>query len=361
MPETISRPIGYYVHHHGDGHRQRALAIAAHAAGRITLLGTGLQGKTGRVDCIDLPDDRMAERQVDGHGFDGKDGEQRPSVLHYAPIDHEGVRQRTSLISNWIREARPALMIVDVSVETAMLARLASVPIVYVRLNGRRDDLPHRDAFLAAKALLAPFHADLDDEDVAPFIRRKTFYAAGLGARTAPAPAEADLVLGVAGRGNGQWSGEDWATAARATPELRWHVIGPCTAPADPPANLRFLGWVDDAPERIARATVVVGAAGDGLVGSVLAARRPFICIPEDRPFDEQRVKGRRLACAGAALCLDHWPSASDWPELIEQAGRLLPEKMAHLDEAEGSRRAAEWLISIADGPSSLHQGRVGA
>lgn len=44
------RPIGYYVHHHGAGHRARPHAIAAAAARPIVLLGTGI-GSSG----IDLP------------------------------------------------------------------------------------------------------------------------------------------------------------------------------------------------------------------------------------------------------------------------------------------------------------------
>ncbi len=97
---TVSRPIGYYVHHHGDGHRQRGLAIAAHAGGRMTLLGTGLAGRTGDVPAIDLPDDRMP-----GTAFGAPDAERRPSALHYAPVDHDGIRQRVAAIAQWIAES----------------------------------------------------------------------------------------------------------------------------------------------------------------------------------------------------------------------------------------------------------------
>ncbi|MEC3912436.1 hypothetical protein U5A82_18735 [Sphingobium sp. CR2-8] len=132
------RPIGYYVHHHGAGHLARARAIAAASGGRVTLLGTGI-GALG----IDLADDRP----VSG-GFDGVDrADCRPDALHYAPIDHGGVRARTAAILQWIAAQRPSLMVVDVSVEVAMLARLASVPVVYVRLNGDRRDAPHLEAF----------------------------------------------------------------------------------------------------------------------------------------------------------------------------------------------------------------------
>src|SRR6201996_3466689 len=54
----LKRPIGYYVHHQGDGHRQRALALAEMNPQRITLLGTGLKDRTKDVKSLELPDDR---------------------------------------------------------------------------------------------------------------------------------------------------------------------------------------------------------------------------------------------------------------------------------------------------------------
>ena len=65
----MTRPIGYYVHHHGAGHRARAMTIADAAGGRVVLLGTGLAGRTGEHGFIDLPDDRMDD------AFDGADGD----------------------------------------------------------------------------------------------------------------------------------------------------------------------------------------------------------------------------------------------------------------------------------------------
>lgn len=341
----MARPIGYYVHHHGDGHRQRALAIARETGGGITLLGTGLARRTGPVDHVDLPDDRLS-----GGIFDGADHGERPSALHYAPIDHEGVRQRVAMISAWIAEARPALLVVDVSVEVAMLARLASVPTVYVRLNGRRFDQPHLDAYRGAACLLAPFHADLDDEHTPEPIRRKTFYAPGiLDDGLSAGVVEDDLVLVVIGRGGGRSDGEVWAQAARTVPEARWRVIGPCSVPTTMPPNLELLGWVDGAEAMIRSAGVVIGAAGDGLVGSVIAHRRPFVCLPESRPFEEQLSKARRLAALGAAIVSTTFPAAEHWPDLIGRARSLDLRVLDGLGCRDGARRTALWLRMLAD------------
>ncbi|MET0365366.1 MAG: glycosyltransferase [Sphingobium sp.] len=337
---TTGRTIGYYVHHHGAGHLTRARAIAEAAAGRIVLLGTGI-GPPG----VNLADDRRACRT-----FDGADGsENRPDALHYAPLDHDGIRSRVATIAQWVEAHKPSLMVVDVSVEVAMLARLASVPVVYVRLNGDRTDLPHLEAFRGAAGLLAPFHRDLECSTTLPWVREKTRYLPGI---TRKARVRSDhmcrTILVVVGRGGQAGDGEIIARTAARCPEWHWRVIGPCSAPRHHPSNLDLLGWIQDPEQAVADAHLVVGAAGDGLVGSVLAANRPFICLPEDRPFDEQRATARGLGAAGAAVVLSHWPEPERWPGLIVEALALPDEARRTLHDPHGADAAARWLCEMA-------------
>lgn len=339
--------IGYYVHHHGDGHRQRALAIAQAApSGAFTLIGTGLEGRTGGVACLDLPDDRLSAAV----SFDGRDeAGHRPDAVHYAPCHHEGVRRRVSLLTGWIAQARPSLMVVDVSVEIAMLARLAATPTVYVRLGGLRGDDAHLDAFRGATALLAPFHQDLDDLETPEWVRARTRFCPGLTLAGHVLPeGRPDTVLVVNGLGGAVCNGDDLAMAACATPMMNWRVIGPVAPPASMPGNLELFGWVEDAQAEIAAAGIVLGAAGDGLVNAVIATQRPFICLPQARPFGEQVSKARRLAAMGAAIVLDDWPVASDWPALIAAAQALNPDALRRLHDPEGARHAADFLIATA-------------
>lgn len=335
----MQRPIGYYVHHHGAGHLARAKAIAAASEWPLTLLGTSI-GETG----IDLCDDRP----VSGR-FDGEDGvHHRPDALHYAPIDHEGVRSRIAAVSGWIAATRPALMVVDVSVEIAMLARLASVPVIYVRLNGDRSDRAHQQAFAGADALLAPFHEDCESAGTHAWICEKTRYLPGITSVTSPTAEASDTILIVIGRG-GQPSDGAWiAAAARACATFAWRVIGPATPPADCPSNLTFAGWVDDAAREIAQAGVVVGAAGDGLVGAVLAADRPFICLPEDRPYDEQRATARALDRLGAAVVVTRPPAPAEWDGLIARARAISSAVRRRLHDPAGAATAARWLAGRA-------------
>ncbi|WP_088185376.1 glycosyltransferase [Sphingobium sp. Z007] len=333
------RPIGYYVHHHGAGHRQRAEAIATACEWPVVLLGTGL-GAAG----IDLPDDRPVSGRFDGID----EATTRPAALHYAPIHHDGVRSRVARITQWIAAERPALMVIDVSAEVAMLARLASVPTLYVRLNGDRSDEAHLDAFRGATGLLAPFHRDLEMPSTLAWIRDKTTYLPGITATPHINAPQENRILVVIGRGGSPGDGAAIARAARACPDMHWRVIGPVTVPVDQPANLDLAGWVDDPAREIADAGLIVGAAGDGLVGAVMAADRPFLCVPEARPYGEQRATALALDALRAAIMIETWPSPDQWPSLIDRATALPTHARKRLHDPHGVDAAAAWIASKA-------------
>lgn len=339
----MSERIGYYVHHHGAGHRRRAAAIAAAYGEGMTLIGTDLIDVANAVPCLDLPDDRLAKG-----AFDGADGTIRPASLHYAPLHHRGVQARVARFAAWIAANRPKLIVVDVSVEVAMLARLASVPVVYVRLNGRRDDRPHRDAFDSALAMLAPFSDLLDDPAIPETVRAKTFHAPGILGVSRPLPVDPDSVLVVNGRGGNPADGAYWSAVAAANPGRRWRVIGPTLGSGHVPDNLELLGWVEDGDAEIAAAGTVVGGAGDGVVNAVLAHRRPFICLPEARPFGEQESKAKRLATLGAAIVPERRPAPKQWPTLLTAARQQPDRRPAALHARDGAQRVARWLERLA-------------
>jgi hypothetical protein len=338
----LSGLIGYYVHHQGDGHRQRALSIARGAPERFVMLGTALAQRTDGLRCVELEDDRPAI---------GAAGDPLPAedCLHYAPLRHAGIRQRVARIAHWIAHARPTLFVIDVSVEVAMLARLAGVPTVYVRLAGQRYDAAHRQAFQAAHGLLVPFHMDLDDVGTPDWIRDKTWYAPGMTRAHPDAPVDDFRILVVSGAGGGNWDVAALKAAAVSLPQYNWRVLGQSAPAGDIPVNLEFCGWVEDADQQIATAGIVLGHAGDGIVTSVLAANRPFVCLPQTRPYDEQGSKARRLAEVGAAVVLGRLPDPAQWPELIRRARTLNPADQARLHAVGGAQAACDWLLAIAD------------
>ena len=91
------------------------------------------------------------------------DGEPRDATaggsLHWAPLRHPGLRSRAAAVSAWIERERPDVMVVDVSIEIALLARLHGVPVVLVAQRGIRHDAAHALAYAQAAAIAAPWTA----------------------------------------------------------------------------------------------------------------------------------------------------------------------------------------------------------
>ena len=77
-------------------------------------------------------------------------------AVHWAPLHHPGLRRRMATVAAWIDEVRPRLMVVDVSVEVALLARLMGIPVVRHGLAGDRSDAAHRLAYQAADGRAGP-------------------------------------------------------------------------------------------------------------------------------------------------------------------------------------------------------------
>ena len=338
--------IGWYVHHQGAGHLQRARLVAAALPRPCTILGTLTGFDTAGLDILDLPDDRPLGGS---DAFDGLDGEAgRPEALHYAPLNHPGLRARMACVADWVARTKPALIVVDVSVEVALFARLLSVPTVVVRLSGTRTDQPHLEAFRSATRVLAPFPAALDGTGVPDWVRAKTFYAGFLGAPSQPASQTGREILVVFGRGGAGGRFADLAAAAHAVPDRPWHVLGPVVGSGAAPDNLHLHGWVADVEAWVARAALLIGGGGDGLVALAAAQAKRFICLPEERAYGEQTEKADALARLGAAIVHPGWPRPSAWPELIRAGLALDPSVIGALHRPDAVRDCAGMIDALA-------------
>ena len=266
-------------------------------------------------------------------------------------------------VAAWIAEADPVLMVVDVSVEVALFARLMSLPVLMVRLAGTRTDPPHLEAFRSAERLIAPFPQALDGDAVPGWVRAKTLYAGFLGAPAGPgrAPEPDGPIVVVFGRGGAGGNVEALAAAARAVPDRAWHVLGPVAGAADArssnlpldlpsnlPANLHLHGWVADIGPHLAGAALVVGGGGDGVVAAVAAAGRRFVCLPEPRAFGEQTEKAAALERLGAAVVRRSWPEAAAWPDVVKAGLALDPAAIAALHDPDAVPSLAAAIGRIA-------------
>ena len=139
--------------------------------------------------------------------------------------------------------------------------------------------------------------------------------------------------------------------AARAVPDADLHVLGPVHREGHETdfANLKLHGWVDDVTTYLVAAEVVIASAGDNTVHEIARARRPFICAPEWRYFDEQKCKARELARLGAAIHLESWPgSLPAWQQLFAEAQALDVAALADLYDGDAACNAARWLTDLA-------------
>lgn len=327
--------IGYYVHHVGSGHLHRATTLAEHL-GREGVRVTGLSSLprphhwTG--DWVQLPrDDDAATRSETAHGR-----------LHWAPLQHDGQRGRSAAISAWLDSARPDLVVVDVSVEVALLVRLHGTPVVGVVLPGRRDDAPHLLGLGVAEALVGFWPGSV--AGMAPGL------PAELGERlmpvgalsrhrvrdprpVRPASGERQVVL-MLGSGGHDIGADDVADARRATPGWRWRVLGADRA-----------GWVDDPSSLLAAADVVVTHAGQNAVAETAAARRPAVVLPQPRPHREQATTADVLEQGWPAVVCRSWPAAEAWPGLLDRAAALDPARWSGWCDGLAAERFAEVVL----------------
>lgn len=340
--------LGYYVHHHGRGHVSRAAAVLRELEIPATVLTSS-----------DVPDEAFPGADVVRLPLDTEQTETvedlpLPTHLHYAPPGVPGLRQRMADLAGFLADTAPALLVVDVSVEVAQLARLTGTPVVVMRQHGRRWDLAHMAAYDAAVGLLGPFSAKLEEPDAPEMVRKKTFYAGGFVDAPQPLPTrneargrlgrdEDEPVVVVTSSSGGNGPEPEGIAAAAAATDHTWIVIGRSDVDG---SAVSSVGWVDDPIVHLAAADVVVGSAGHNTVMEVAAAARPFVCVPETRPFDEQVRKAERLRELDLAEVVSRWPPPGEWQSLLTRARERGGDGLSELVDGHSAVRAARWLES---------------
>ena len=365
-------PIGYFVHHQGRGHAERCAALvnALPSARPVTVFCARpevLPALGAHVEVRLVPS--LFERRGDEAG--GLDAVPHPETCHCAPLGWPAIAETMAALATWFRDARPALMVVDVSAEIAQIARLCSVPHVHVLQHGTRTDPGHRAAFDGAAGLLAPSPAVLAQPDWAPWADR-IHHAGGLGLRALPPSrttsrerlgiaAAQELVVAVSGGGGDGMAAAPLGVGARAMPGTRWVTLGEVRRDwhATEPANLRHLGWVEGAGDWIAAADLVVASPGNTTVTEILAAGVPFLAVPEWRYFDEQRRKAQALHEAGLAHALPMMPSSAEGWRAAASAARAAHDagRMRAAIDPHAARKAAAWLDALADAMTGQRPG----
>jgi hypothetical protein len=328
--------IGWYIHHHGNGHLRRFEAVRPHLDGVV--------GLSSLARPAWVPPGEWVQLELDAPAPEGSD----PTAgghLHWVPRHHAGLRARMAQLGGWLERSGADLLVSDVSVEVAAYARLMGVPVAWIAQRGVRTDAPHQLAY-GLSTVLAPWSASLAGAGTG--LPGSTRFLGAVsrfdGRQPCPAPG-ARSVLVLLGAGGHSVAAAQLAAAAAATPEWRWAVAG---LGVDAPAGVHDHGRTGDVWSLLAGADVVVASAGSNVVAEVAAARRALVCLPQARPFDEQHEQAAALARAGLAETFAGWPAAGAWPEILERALARDPAAWARAHDGEGARRLAGAVAELA-------------
>lgn len=321
--------ISYYAHHMGSGHLRHAQRLAATGLAELQVASTGTASRklfADNVQYVPLEADEGSSQlhfaPISGH-------------LHYAPTGKPIVERFAALNAGW-KAFGPDLVMVDVSVEVALFARLSGYRVALRRMPGVRTDRPHRMAYDLADALFAYYPQHLEEPLHRDSYAQKSYY---LGT---PAPHAARPV---ATRASDRAPAQDCegtrrvvvqtslaasvdssrlVEAAVRSPSWSWEVIGSVHGATDRlPENLRLHGTVEHPEQWLDAADVVISSSGHNAVAAAAASKRPTMLIPEERPHAEQAVFARMLHEAGGCAMLESWDEPVDWEgTLAKVAGR---------------------------------------
>ena len=283
--------IGYYAHSHGSGHCNYAKIFSKIFKRSLTVFTDRDYNFDRETNVICLENENP-----DGTEFH-RDRFAEPPALHYAPVHMRKITRRNCIILDAIVQKKIELLIIDVSVEIAMLARVSSIPYAYVRLQGDRTDLPHINAFEGASFLLAYFPEELEDATTSLWIREKTIYLGflsqfsleGQNSERPPEYEEAHkpILLHLSGFG-----GHRSVDFENLCGHYDIYSVGP-TRLSKKAVGVTQIGVVDSTRPYIQHADMILAACGLNTTSEILSLGKRFIAQPEKRHYSEQE----RTAC----------------------------------------------------------------
>lgn len=324
--------IGYYVHHHGRGHVERAAAVARAMTGPVVA-----------ITSLPRPDDiapfadwvQLARDDVDDAAWAHTAG----GMLHWAPLDSGGYRARMHRLASWLANAAPDLVVVDVSVEVSVLCRSLGVPVMVMAGAGQRADAPHQLAYGLASRIVVPWPAEIHrPAHLAAFADRTDYVGAfsRFDGREVVRPQGTGRVLVLWGRGGSEVGAAEVAAAREACEGWDWSAPGLDGTP-----------WCADVWAALSEADIVVTHAGMNALAEVAAARRPAVVVPQPRPFDEQVATAEALGRHGLCAVADRWPAADSWPALLAEACRIGGQGWRRWNRGDGAQLAAASIAAV--------------
>lgn len=325
--------IGYYVHHRGAGHLQRAIVVSAALHEPVTILTSLDQPRSWMGGWVHLPMDTDVDAVDPTVGGD----------FHWAPLGSMGLTERMAILSAWIRRARPGVIVVDVSVEIAVFSRLHGVRVVTFAQPGQRTDAAHTLGYHVASAIIAPWPRTVNPIVVHPSVQAR-FHCIGAISRLPVAAGIARnnnrvaILNGTGGRGASSLD-TFVAQCMSAQPNSEWIQLKDASI-ATVDHTLRTSG-------------LALAHCGQNAVAEIAACRTPAIFVPEDRPHGEQHALGRALKASSVPALVSSPADARPRASLLAEARDLDGNAWSTWVTGQEASRAASIIETVAAGTAA--------
>ncbi|WP_343320615.1 hypothetical protein AAFM46_16570 (plasmid) [Arthrobacter sp. TMP15] len=323
--------VSYYAHHFGTGHLRHAQKIAASNLFDLQVTSTGPRNNAllkGNLEYVDLTPDVIAASP--------EPALRAGSFLHYAPTG-ELIQQRFAELNRAWKTFGPDMVMVDVSVEVALFARLSGYRVAFRRMPGNRNDPAHQMAYSLADTIFGYFPASLEDPAHLEKFGYKTHYLSVAeptnysfhpGHDTSHMPGQPKVVVQTSLASAIPL--DHLAQAAAASPRWDWEVVGSVEADGTPlPTNLRLHGVLPDPIPIMRSATVIISSAGHNAVVAAASCHRPVLLVPEERPYAEQLAFAVALHERAGLEMVRNWSTSGNWPRILENAANSDPHALA--------------------------------
>ena len=294
--------IGYYAHQHGSGHCRYGELLANYFQDDITVLTSYDYQFPELAHYIKLEDENP-----DGSTYQQNQVEP-PHYLHYSPVGQNSIQKRSLQLLQTIIDRNIKLLIVDVSAEIAALARSSSIPYAYIKLPGDRGDKGHLAAFQGAVFVIAYYPENFEDPGTPEWLRNKTIYL-GFQSKNTFSPdfkqaEKIENITVISGKGGNENLRKSLPDIVRRFKNANFNVFGDFEGQTEFP-NVQYKGFVEDIKSYLSDSDLIIANCGMNTVSEILLLKKPFMAIPEKRPFEEQTSMALNLVQNGLALDIE--------------------------------------------------------
>lgn len=311
--------VAYYAHSHGFGHSNMAdIFINKNKMNGVIITSSNYKF-SNPFKVVKIPDEDTKPDEYES-AYNNL-----PDYAHYLPKSNFKILDRAYKIIKTLRDYKIQFGFIDLSVETAALFRLASIPYAYNRLPGKRIDTAHTTAFRAAEFLYAAYPKFLETKESPKWMIKKTKYLGFISKypfqknrHLHQQKNETLKVLIVAGMGGSRINDTIINSFAERT-NTKVTVIGGVNASQNL-TTVKYVSYATNLDAILLQNDIVVASCGLNLTAEILAIKNKFIAIPESRPYKEQETYCKALVKNNLVL-----PYEKDIERLIRKYFQLVP------------------------------------